>query len=961
MSKILLVALSFTLLAVAKGDHPVSWYRDFEDFPLPDVPVARNAERAYRLPKTVVPLEYDIYIDLYFDEATDKKDYSFDGRESILIKATEADVKEIVLHANVDKVESVTIAEHVGTTGPGTAKSVQFETEELYHFLKIKLDEALKLDVNYTLNIEYTNTMNEGPMKRGIWRGYYTDANGQERIYATTHFQPYNARQAFPCWDEPLFKAVFKLHLTRPAAYVGTFSNTIIVSNTTLANGRVRSDFAPTPVMSSYLVTFLVSETFQVLAEDTSFKPAIRIIGRSNTVGLADHALDLAVKMTEFFNNYFEIPYETLHPYLLNDHISSPDWASAGTENWGMVSYRELYMIINKSETIMSNEHYAATLVSHELAHKWFGNLITCYWWSNTWINEGYASYFGYIATNVMFPEYEFPDHFNSRYLQNSLSFDSGSGTVPLNHEVNTPLQVTGHFGTISYSKAAAFLRQTANIISPDTFQKSCKYFLMANAYNATDQYDLQDAMLKAIEEDGSLADYPNFSFTEYYRIWVNEPGYPILQVNVNHATGVITLTQERFFISGTANSAGTVYPIPITYSSKSNRNFDNLKPEKMMSLPSDTITKNAAEEWVIFNNKQHGHYRVNYDEKTWGLIAEALLNEPDTIHYLNRAQVVDDVFALMRSQRMTLNFGFDILRFLANETNFHVWEPAISGYTWYRNRLRHIPDKQAQFDTYILGLMEHAITTLGFEPAANETPTVTMARQNILHFACMLGHVRCNQESWDRFVNLRDNGVPINSRVRRNVYVTAMREGDENDFDFLLKRFRESNYANDQLEMLRGLGASRDPKLLTRYLELTLTKEVRSHDKLNSFNYALLGNRENAYTVLQFVKENMDAIRTAYVHDAPPRPVQSALTNLASYLDEPGLVEYDHWLRTAHPYPLAPEFVAAINAITAARSNMAWGTANVDSILAAAKASAAVPMTSLAMLVAMSVLLFVV
>uniref|UniRef100_A0A2A4J7T7 Aminopeptidase n=1 Tax=Heliothis virescens TaxID=7102 RepID=A0A2A4J7T7_HELVI len=963
MSKILLLALSLALLAVAKADHPLSWDRDFEDSLVEDVPITRNAERAYRLPTNVVPLEYDIHIDLYFDETTDKRPYSFEGKETIIIKATEADVKEIVLHANVDRIVAVTIAESSDSseTELRTAIPVQFETEELYHFLRIKLDEALKVDVNYKLYIEYTNTMNEGPMKRGIWRGYYTDANGQERIYATTHFQPYNARQAFPCWDEPLYKAVFKLHLTRPAAYEGTFSNTIIESNTTLSNGRVRSDFAPTPIMSSYLVTFLVSETFQVLAEDTSFSPAVRIIGRSNTAGLADHALELAVKMTEFFDNYFGIPYETLHPYLLNDHISSPDWASAGTENWGMVSYRELYMIINKEETIMSNEHYAATLVSHELAHKWFGNLITCYWWSNTWINEGYASYFGYMATHEMFPEYEFPDHFNSRYLQNSLSFDSGTGTVPLNHEVNTPLQVTGHFGTISYSKAAAFLRMTANIISAETFQKSCKYFLLANAYKATNQFDLRDAMILAIDEDKSLADYPGFDFAEYYRIWVNEPGYPVLQADVDHSTGEITLTQQRFFLSASASPAGEVYPIPITYSSKSKPNFENLKPDKMMTLASDKITKSAGEEWVIFNNKQHGHYRVNYDEKTWGLISEALLNEPETIHYLNRAQVVDDVFALMRSERMALNFGFDILRFLAKETNFHVWEPAISGFTWYRNRLRHIPDKQAQFDAYVLGLLEHAITTLGFEPASNETPTVTMARQSILHFACMLGHVRCNQDSWDRFVNLRDNGVPINSRVRRNVYVTAMREGDENDFDYLLKRYRESNYANDQLEMLRGLGASRDPRLLTRYLELTLTKEVRFHDKLNSFNYALLGNPENAYTVLQFVKDNMAAIRVAYVHDSPPRPVQSALTNLASYLDEPGLVEYEHWLRTAHPFPLATEFTAALSAITSARNNMAWGTANADAILAAARASAALPMISLAMLVTMSVLLFVV
>ncbi|XP_075971878.1 membrane alanyl aminopeptidase-like [Anticarsia gemmatalis] len=952
MSKIFISALSFMLLASAIADHPLSWYRDMEEATIDDESYARSTETAYRLPENVVPLEFDIYIDLYFAERTEKP-FSYEGRENIIIQAVEDGVTQIVLHANVDSINIVSVFDDTGA--PVRLNPLQpFETEPLYHFLKINLAQSLTKDAKYTLYIDYSGTMNEGPMKRGIWRGWYEDGNGTERIYATTHFQPYNARQAFPCWDEPLFKSVFKIHLTKPASYSGTFSNTRLGSSTTLPNNRVRDDFLETPKMSAYLVTFLVSETFQSIAEDLSYTPPIRIIGRSNTAGMADHALNLAVKMTDFFDEYFGIPYASLHPNLLNDHISSPDWASAGTENWGMVSYRELYLILDPNETIMSIEHYAATLVSHELAHKWFGNLITCFWWSNTWINEGYASYFGYIATNQMFPEYELDDHFNTRYLQTSLAFDSGVNTVPLNHPyVNTPAQVTGHFGTISYSKAAAFLRMTANIISLETFRKSCKYFLENNAYEPTDQHDLLAAFNQAINEDQSLSAYSNFVFAEYYRMWVNEPGYPLLNVVIDHSTGNIELSQRRFFLNAPGVSTDQIFPIPITYSTKRNPNFTNLRPVRMMTFRTDTLNKDAGEEWVIFNNLQQGHYRVNYDDTTWRLIAEALLNTPDEIHYLSRGQIVDDVFALMRSDRMSYSFGFNILRFLEKESNFHVWDPAISGLTWLRNRLRHMPAKQAEFDNFVLGQMEHAITTLGFEPAAGETPTTTMARQSILQFACTLGHVRCIQDSWDRFVDWRDNSNPVNSRVRRNVYMTAMREGDQNDFQFLLNRYRESNFANDQLEMLRGMGASTNPELLTRYLSLTLTKEVRSHDKLNSFNYALLGNKENAITVLQFVKNNIDQIRVAYVEDSPARPVHNALSNLATYLDEPELVEYEEWLRSTQTSSL--QYATAISSINSARNNMAWGTANADVILSAIRSSAATTAASIAMLVTMA------
>ncbi|CAH0407486.1 unnamed protein product [Chilo suppressalis] len=944
------IALSLMLLVLAKADFPLDFINEFEDAPSEFTGI-RSDERIYRLPENVIPLDYDIYLDMYFSERTDNP-FTYDGREYIIIQAVEENVTQIVLHANVDSINDVTLQTQ---TGDQVAIS-RFYTEAQYHFLKIDLETSLIQNNNYSLYINYSSTMNDGPMKRGIWRGWYVDDDGVERVYATTHFQPYNARQAFPCWDEPLFKATFTLHLTRPYSYSSTFSNTAIKSSDLLEGGRFMDTFQPSPVMSSYLVTFLVSETFQIIAQDRSLNPAIRIIGRSNTAGLGGPALNMAVQMTKHFDEYFGIPYSSLHPYLLNDHIASPDWASAGTENWGMVSYRELHLILDSQVTIMSVEHYAATLVSHELAHKWFGNLITCFWWSNTWINEGYASYFGYMATHQVFPQYELHEHFNSRYLQTSLAFDSGTGTVPLNHDVNTPAQVTGHFGTISYSKAAAFLRMTANMISQESFKKSCQYFLKNNLYQATDQYDLFQAFDEAVREDGTLQEYLHFNFTEYYDIWVNQPGYPTLIVYVDHATGEMALRQERFFLSSSAETTGQTYPIPLTYSTKRNRNFDELKPSDMMSSERMVLLKPTGEEWVIFNHQQHGHYRVTYDDRTWSLNTEALENERDSIHHLNRAQVVDDVFALMRSERMTHEKGFSILRFLRKEDNYHVWNPAISGFTWLRNRLRHLPERQAEFDSIILSYMEHVINKVGYEPESEETPTVSMLRQEVLQFACNLGHEECVQESVRRFLDMKENNAVVDRRIRRSVYMNGVREGGVEDFEFILDRFSKSNIANDRLEMLRALGTAKDPQLLTRYLQLTLTRDVRSHDKVNSFNFALLGHQDNANTVLEFVKNHIDDIRIEYVEDAPPTPVHTALSNLASYLDESGLNDYEAWLRSTQSG--SAQFNRVLTSIASARSSIAWGTANADSILSAARGGATSMAVSVALLV-ISIVLF--
>ncbi|KAJ2952362.1 hypothetical protein O0L34_g4647 [Tuta absoluta] len=941
--------ISLVLISVACGEYTMPHERDLI-FTLDHqhhVEASRTGDEVYRLPETVVPLEYEIYLDLYFDERTEKP-YSFDGRVIITVQAVEANLTQIVLHSNVDSVNSVSLTKNGVPHLLNVSSPITLEPQ--YHFLKINLAEVLETGVNYTLTIEYENIMNEGPMKRGIWRGWYKDANGTERIYATTHFQPYNARQAFPCWDEPGFKAVFKLHLSKPTAYWGRFHNTGIRTTEFLDNGRIMDSFHATPKMSSYLLSFLVSETFTVIAEDDSFDPPIRIIGRSNTVGMGDHALKLAVEMTKFYDEYFGIPFSSMHTHLSNDHISSPDWASAGTENWGLVSYRELYMIIDPREALMSVENYAATLISHELAHKWFGNLITCYWWSNTWINEGYASYFGYYGAHAKFPKYELVDHFNGRYVHTTLSYDSGTNAVALNHAVNTPQQVTGHFGTVSYSKGAAFLRQTISIISEPTFRKSCNYFLVANAFEPTDQYDLLLAFQQAIQEDNSLANYPSFNFEEYFHIWINIPGSPLLNVDVDHATGVITLSQERFFISANAPSSSQIYPIPITFTTQTEKDFNNVVPRTIMTSQTTEIQKIAGQEWVLFNIKQHGIYRVNYDDKTWDLLADALLTEPESIHYLNRAQIVDDVFALIRSGRMSYGKGFRILRFLRNEVNFYVWDAAISGYNWIRSRMKHIPSTQAEFDRYLLSYMETAIVYYGFDTLAAETPTQTQARQIIMHFACTLGHKECIKQSRSRFLAFKHNQLYwINTGIRRNVYTVGVREGDEDDFNFLQNYGATTNYASDLLEIFRALGATKNSALLKRYLDLTLTHYVRFHDKATAFSYALLGNQENAVAVLDWVKSNIDAMRVAYVEDAPPNPVHTCLSNLASYLNEEGLQDYEQWLQTTQSS--TAQYNTAISAITSARNNMAWGTQNAEVILGAAKGSATRTMTSLTML----------
>ncbi|CAG9134637.1 unnamed protein product [Plutella xylostella] len=959
MFRVTTVVLSILLFDVALTDHPAGTDRNENVLSETDLRDELSRDSEYRLPVDVVPIEYDIDLDLNFVATDDRPAYSYNGIVNIIVQAVDENIKQIVLHANIDRIKAITVLTSAGKPMPLNPNS-PFVIEPLYHFLRINMLESLKDGDKYLLRIEYSSTMNDGPLRRGIWKGHYKDNGGIKRTYATTHFQPYNARQAFPCWDEPMFKAEFKLHLTRPSNFNAVFTNTELESTETLSNNWVRDTFKTTPKMSSYLLTFLASESFQVIAEDTSFDPPIRLIGRSNTAGLGAKALKFAVGVARFFDEYFGMPYNTLNPNLNNDHISSPDWASAGTENWGMVSYRELYMIMDSDHTIMSVEHYAATLISHELAHKWFGNLVTCAWWSETWINEGFASYFGYLPNSIVFPEYEHDEHFNSRYLQTSLSVDSAVSTTALRTEVNTPAQVTGNFGTISYSKGAAFLRMLSDMITPETFQKACRYFLLGHAYESAYHTDLYYAFKEAIEEDGTLNGYEGFDFYKFYDTWVNEPGYPIIEVEIDYVTGEMQLKQERFLLSASATPVNpdVVYPIPITFSSKNNQSFTELKPIYMMSAKTGVVSKQPGEEWVIFNHLQHGHYRVNYERKNWELIAEALKDESQPIHHLNRAQIVDDMYAFMRSERIAIEYGFKVLRFLNTETNYHVWNPAITMFSFYRNRLRFTPEYDI-FTSFVLETMEHAIKNLGYDVKPDESSTTSLHRQEMLQFACNLGHEQCIKESKERFNSFKDGSKKLDPRISRHVYTVGIREGDIADFEFLLTRFLESNFANEKLEMLRGLAATRNPTLINRYLQLTLTEDIRTQDKSTAFNYVLSGNLESASTVLEFIKNNIDTIREVFQEDAPNNPVNSVISNVASYLDEEGLNDYENWLRTTQSG--SAQFNTGINAIRSARNNIAWGAANAEAIIAATKDGAAQIVASVTLMILLAMITLIV
>lgn len=906
------------------------------DFPLDNeqLSVRTDTDETYRIPEDLDPIHYEVEVTPYFEAEGVKEAFTFDGRVNITLRAVKENLNSFVIQENVREIVTVTLTDaadvplRLNVLNP-------FERIREYHFLKVNLAEGTTL-VNggiYKLIIEYIGNINEAPLSRGVFRGNYTGSDGRTRWYLATHLQPTHSRQAFPSFDEPGFKSTFDIIINRLATFGESFSNMHLRSSTPNGN-RVREVFYTTPRMSAYLVTFHVSEDFTVIADNNDSVKSYRILARPEARGQGEYALEIGTPLTDWLSDYFGIDYYSMQTNIKNDQIASPYWASGATENWGLVTYRELRLLYEEGETNALDKMYIGTITAHELAHKWFGNLITCRWWDNVWINEGFASYFEYFAMAGIDESMELEDQFNIMYLQSALSADSGTTTRALQHTVNSPTEVTGHFSGISYSKGASLLLMLKHLVSEDTFKLALHVFLIDRSYEHAFPSDLYTAFAEAVRETASPSS--DFDIAGFMQYWVDEQGYPVLNVHTNMETGEIILRQERFFLSATASQTEQVWPLPLTYTTGNSPNWQNLQPSHVMTQRSETLRKSAGEEWVIFNVQQKGIYRVNYDEHNWHLIADALNENHESIHHLNRAQIVDDVFALMRSERMSYELGFKVLDFLKHDTSYYVWYPAITGFNWLRNRFLHLPNVLAEFDEILFEFMDATINDLGYDVVSGEPLTTTLNRFFLLTFACNIGHSGCLEDADNKFTALIRQGTPVNPNLRRHVFCRGLRAGGLEEFTFLRARRLNSNNQADEVAMLRSLGCTTNEVAGRQYLNMMLTPEVKAQDRVNAFTFYLMGDRNNAKIALDWFKDNVDALRTAVVL---PASFTGLLSTIAGYLDEEGLQDMETWLNANQAS--IPEYNTGLNAIQSTRNNMNWGTNNADIVLKAARGSA--------------------
>ncbi|XP_064214193.1 aminopeptidase A isoform X3 [Tribolium castaneum] len=783
----------------------------------------------YRLPGNAIPTIYDLY--LY----PDLKTGLFKGKVTAQTDIV-ATTNEVIMHNNKLNVNQVLIYDQPGT----------FELDQKYELLTVrKLDGSQFLkgsSVNITVDFD-------GDMKNrivGLYKSSYTNPAGEQRNMATSKFEPTYARQAFPCFDEPNLKAKYKVHLLKPndPEYIA-LSNNPQDSEEIVPEG-VMVHFNETVPMSTYLSCFIVSDfkytntTFQNGGQDIPF----RVYASPHQLEKTTYAGEVGKKVIEYYITYFAIPY----PLPKLDMVAIPDFVSGAMEHWGLVTYRETALLYNNKTHSASNKQRVAEVVAHELAHSWFGNLVTMDWWNNLWLNEGFATYIAAKGIHAITPEWQMMDQFLINTLHSILSLDATQGSHPIIQTVETPDQITEVFDSVSYNKGASVLRMLETVVTPATFQKGVTNYLKKHEYGNAVTQDLWDE-IQAVVGD-------TLNVTEFMNTFTVQMGYPILEAKVEGNT--YTFTQKRFLKD--YDTARTQKSSPLNYKWSVPVKFitDLGESDKIywFNYKSDrlVIDKPANAKWIKFNPSQIGYYRVNYAENDWKTLTENI----ESLSIADRTHLLEESFSIAQSGDLSYEIPLTMTKYLTKETNYIPWGVASSQLQQIAKYLQN-SRLDSGFKNYVVTLLKPAYDNLTWDDSDDsEGHLEKLARVVILNLACVMDYDEALNEAKSIFGQwIDDNSFEISPNLRSIVYKFGMVTADEVTWNKVFEIFANETDANEKLKLMNGLANVRNPSLLTKLIDLAKDETyVRSQDYFTLLQY-ISSNPVGTPIVWDYVREN--------------------------------------------------------------------------------------------------------
>jgi aminopeptidase N len=772
------------------------------------------ATAAQRLPGGVKPLHYSLSL------APDIRQRNFTGTETIDV-LLDHPANAITLNAAEIQFGKVT-----ATAGGKTLRAtVSTDAEKEQATFSFPQDLPAGSAV---LAIEYTGVLN------GELRGFYLSKTAK-RDYAVTQFEPTDARRAFPSFDEPAYKATFDISLTVDKGDTA-ISNTNIISDMPGPSAEKHTlKFATTPKMSTYLVAFLVGD-FQCVSGESERVP-IRACATPDKVQMGKFAVTSAEYLLHYYNRYFGIKY----PMPKLDMVAIPDFEAGAMENFGAITYRETDLLIDEKTASLNAKKRVAIVVAHEMAHQWFGDMVTMQWWDNVWLNEGFASWMENKAVASWKPEWRLPEDV-AEDLDRTLNFDSQRQTRTIRAQADTPGQINEMFDGISYGKGGAVLLMVENYLGDETFRKGVHEYLSAHMYgNATaeDFWNTQTAIShKPVDKIMSGL--------------VAQPGVPILTFS-SPESGHVEVSQQRFFLSVKPPVVQSqIWTVPVCFKGVHSEQICDVLRESNQTL-------NIPKSPVFFANAQgKGYYRYSYPAE----ISKELFAKVETgLTPEERINLVGNQWALTRTGRMEIGSYLDLIAALKGHQSPAVFYEVIGSLSSIRARIAATSEEREQLSAWIRKSYAPSLASVG-SPAPGESPEKTELRASLFSLVGGLGEDSATiAQAKELTKKSLADPTSVEPTLATSAVTVAAESNDPHLYELLLKASQTSTTPELASRALYSLTDFTDPDLVKRTLDYAVSGKVRNQDALHLVNL-FLHHVDTQDIAWQFVQQNWDKVK---------------------------------------------------------------------------------------------------
>ena len=846
----------------------------------------------YRLSTDIKPEKYRLT--LY----PDLKLLNFRGEESISLYLNRA-ATQITLHAHELEVSGASVVLPGGERIQAERTAFDDEAETVTFTFPKTVPAG-----SATLNVSFKGILNKN--LKGFYQSEYKAPDGTTKYLATTQFEATDARRAFPCWDDPAVKATFEVTLV-VAQDLTAISNTPVVSETRRPNGTKEVRFAESPRMSTYLLVFIVGD--MAFVEATGANGTVhRVWATRGKEESGRFALENSLKVLAYMNDYFGIPY----PLPKLDHIAIPDFAAGAMENWGAITYRETALLFDPMNSAADTKQRIMEVVAHEMAHMWFGDLVTMAWWDDLWLNESFASWMGDKAVDHVFPEWNMWTQFVSNDTNAGLNLDSLRNSHPIEARVNNPSEIRELFDAISYSKGAATLRMLEAFLGEEAFRRGLRVYLSAHQYGNARTQDLWDALEGASQ-------HPVRAIMDS---WVKQMGYPLLDVREERRGTHLDLSlgQERFLydrLLGMRDATGATWQIPVLAARATGpRPASLLMTQASAKIDLGTSTTAPADDWVKVNAGQTGFFRVNYTADGWERLGRAVAKRelPPT----DRLGLQADAYALHRAGVQPVTVFLSLAEQYKDDPDVSVWRDLAGNLRGMETLLFDEPF-YPKFEAFGRKLFQGIARRLGWEAKPGEGHLDALFRSTALGQAGSYGDPDVIREALARFPRFQQDPASVSPDLRGVVLGLVAQQGDQRTYDTLWDLERLAPSAEEKVRYLSALSRFRDGRLLKETLSRSLTDEVRFQDTVLVVG-AVASTRLGRDLAWEFVKQNWAEFDKRYGSGG------FAITRLVSltgvFHTEEKARDVDAFFKT-HPAPSATRTIQ--QALERIRLNTKW------------------------------------